>query len=104
MKKISVMVPCYNEVENIDAMSEAIVHIMEQELPNYDYELIFIDNCSQDGTRDKIEKICEEIIRELKNQKLVPRNMKSDFLQDYGLPIQQSIEDEQMKKWPPMVE
>ena len=45
-----------------------------------------------------------EIIRELKNQKLVPRNMKSDFLQDYGLPIQQSIEDEQMKKWPPMVE
>src|SRR5699024_4627398 len=27
-------------------------------LPNYDYELIFIDNHSFDGTRDILEKIC----------------------------------------------
>ena len=58
MKKISVMIPCYNEVENVVPMSEAVVSIMEKELSNYDYELLFIDNCSLDGTRDKLIEIC----------------------------------------------
>lgn len=58
MKKISVMIPCFNEVENVEPMSEAVVEIMEKELSNYDYELLFIDNCSMDGTREKLEKIC----------------------------------------------
>lgn len=58
MKKISVMIPCYNEVENVVPMSEAVVSIMEKELSNYDYELLFIDNCSLDGTRDKLVEIC----------------------------------------------
>ena len=58
MKKISVMIPCYNEVENVGPMSEAVVNILTQELAAYDYELLFIDNCSQDGTREKLEEIC----------------------------------------------
>lgn len=58
MKKISVMVPCFNEVENVIPISNAIVHIMETELSKYDYELLFIDNCSTDGTRDKLEELC----------------------------------------------
>lgn len=58
MKKISVMIPCYNEVENVVPMSEAVSEIMEKELPQYDYELLFIDNCSTDGTRDKLIDIC----------------------------------------------
>lgn len=58
MKKISVMIPCYNEVENVEPISEAVVDVLERELSNYDYELLFIDNCSTDGTRDKLEKIC----------------------------------------------
>ena len=57
-KKISVMIPCYNEVENVGPMSDAVVKIMTEELPQYDYELLFIDNCSQDGTQDKLEEIC----------------------------------------------
>lgn len=60
MKKISVMIPCYNEVENVQPISEAVVKIMTEQLSNYDYELLFIDNCSQDGTRDKIEEICSQ--------------------------------------------
>lgn len=59
-KKISIMIPCYNEIENVRPMSEAVVHIMEQELPEYEYELLFIDNCSQDGTREELEAICAE--------------------------------------------
>lgn len=58
MKKISVLIPCYNEVENVVPMSEAVTNILEKELSSYDYELVFIDNCSTDGTRDKLEEIC----------------------------------------------
>lgn len=60
MKKISVLVPCFNEVENVVPISEAIVDVLECELSRYDYELIFIDNASTDGTRALLEKICEK--------------------------------------------
>lgn len=58
MKKISVMVPCYNEVENVEPISFAIVNVLEEVLSQYDYEIVFIDNCSTDGTREKLEQIC----------------------------------------------
>ena len=51
MKKISVLIPCYNEVENAGPISKAVTDILEKELPQYDYELVFIDNDSTDGTR-----------------------------------------------------
>lgn len=60
MKKISVLIPCYNEVENVVPMSEAVTKILEDELSQYDYELVFIDNCSTDGTREKLEEICAQ--------------------------------------------
>lgn len=58
MKKISVMIPCYNETENVIPISEAVVDILEKQLSEYDYELVFIDNASTDGTRDKLRMIC----------------------------------------------
>ncbi len=58
MKKISVMVPCFNEKENVVPISEAIVKELETNLPEYDYEVLFIDNCSTDGTRDLLRLIC----------------------------------------------
>lgn len=54
------MIPCFNEVENVVPMSEAVIHEMEEKLPQYDYELMFIDNCSTDGTRDKLEILCAQ--------------------------------------------
>ncbi len=57
MKKVSIMVPCYNEEENVVPISEALVKQME-ELPQYDYEILFIDNCSQDKTRELLREIC----------------------------------------------
>ncbi len=59
MKKVSIMVPCYNEEENVVPMSRALVEQMEQ-LPQYDYEILFIDNCSQDNTRTLLRGICAE--------------------------------------------
>lgn len=57
MKKVSIMIPCYNEVENIEAITEAVAAQMEK-LPQYDYEILCIDNCSTDGTRELLRKIC----------------------------------------------
>ena len=59
-KKISIMIPCYNEEENARPIYEAVKDELERELPGYDYEILFIDNKSTDGTRRIIEKICEE--------------------------------------------
>lgn len=59
MKKVSVVVPTYNESGNILPMSEAIKNIFEKELPQYDYELIFIDNFSKDNTRAEITAACQ---------------------------------------------
>lgn len=60
MKKISIMIPCYNEVENVELMAQAVENVMQEALSQYEYELLFIDNCSTDGTRDVIEKICAD--------------------------------------------
>ncbi|NBJ96831.1 glycosyltransferase [bacterium 1xD8-48] len=60
MKKISVLIPCYNEIENVEPISRAVVNILEEKLSQYDYEILFIDNCSTDGTREKLEQICAE--------------------------------------------
>ena len=58
MKKISILIPCYNEIENVEPISRAVVDILESSLSRYDYEIVFIDNCSTDGTREKLEQIC----------------------------------------------
>ena len=59
-KKISIVIPTFNEEENVLPMSEAIVSIMKKELPKYAYELIFIDNCSTDNTQQKLREICAD--------------------------------------------
>ena len=58
-KIISIMIPCFNEVENVELMTKSIINVMAEALPQYDYEIVIIDNASTDGTRDVIEKICE---------------------------------------------
>ncbi len=57
MKKISIMVPCYNEEENVVPMSEALTKTLEA-MEGYDYEILFIDNCSLDNTRALLRDIC----------------------------------------------
>ncbi|MCR4798339.1 MAG: glycosyltransferase family 2 protein [Lachnospiraceae bacterium] len=58
MKKVSILIPCYNEEENVVPMSEAIRDLFEKELTQYDYELLFIDNASADRTRELLREIC----------------------------------------------
>lgn len=60
MKKISIVVPTYNEEENVVPISKAIVEELERSLANYDYELLFVDNCSTDRTQKLLRGLCEE--------------------------------------------
>ncbi len=63
MKKISILIPCYNESENVVPISKAVSAELEKNLPQYDSEIVFIDNCSTDGTRDLLRQICEENLK-----------------------------------------
>jgi len=56
LKKISVLIPTYNESENVIPLTDSIVHEFNK-LSEYDYEIIFIDNKSIDDTRDKIREL-----------------------------------------------
>ncbi|MBE5916754.1 MAG: glycosyltransferase [Pseudobutyrivibrio ruminis] len=48
--KISILVPCYNEEENVVSVAEEITRIMTTKLTGYEYEIIFRDNASTDNT------------------------------------------------------
>jgi glycosyltransferase involved in cell wall biosynthesis len=49
MKMISVVTPCYDEEENVQEIYSRVKAVF-QKLGQYDYENIFIDNASTDGT------------------------------------------------------
>ena len=59
-KKISVVIPTYNEEANVIPLADAIVGVLTGELAEYDYEIIFIDNHSKDSTQMKLRQLCRE--------------------------------------------
>ena len=58
MKTVSVLIPTYNELSNVEPLSEAIITEFSK-LTQYDYTITFIDNNSQDGTREKLRELCK---------------------------------------------
>ncbi|WP_270553693.1 glycosyltransferase family 2 protein [Cloacibacillus evryensis] len=59
MKTISILVPTYNEEDNITALVSALYNELKNNLASYDYEIIFIDNYSHDTTRSIINSYCQ---------------------------------------------
>ncbi len=53
--KLSLVVPCYNEAENVFAFQDAVVGAFEG--CGYDYEIIFVDDGSRDATLHNLRKI-----------------------------------------------
>ena len=55
--KLSVIIPCYNELNTIDAIIKAV-----NNSPYKNKEIIIVDDFSTDGTRDKLKKIEKLVI------------------------------------------
>ena len=52
--RLSVVIPCYNELNTIDAIINAV-----NNAPYKDKEIIIVDDCSSDGTREKLINVIE---------------------------------------------
>lgn len=57
-KIVSVVVPVYNEVTMIGEIYNRVDAVFKR-LTNYEYELVFFDDGSTDGTRDAVEELCK---------------------------------------------
>ena len=53
--KLSLVVPCYNEAENVCAFQDAVISAFQD--CGYDYEIIFVDDGSRDATLHNLKKI-----------------------------------------------
>lgn len=60
MKFLSIVSGCYNEEENVRELYDRITRVLAEDLPEYAYELILIDNCSQDKTVEILREICRK--------------------------------------------
>jgi len=64
MSLLSIIAPCYNEEESIFIFYEEFLKIYEDSIYPYDnnmqYELIFIDDGSEDNTLDEIKSLAEK--------------------------------------------
>lgn len=82
-KKVSIVIPTYNEEENIRPVTEAVANEIKTNLPDYNYEIVIIDNNSQDDTRPIIRSLCNENkrVKAIFNEK----NFGPDSSPYYGL-------------------
>ena len=53
--KLSLVVPCYNEAENVAAFQEAVIGAFEG--CGYDYEIVFVNDGSRDATLHNLKKL-----------------------------------------------
>ena len=53
--KLSLVVPCYNEAENVAVFQDAVISAFEG--CGYDYEIVFVDDGSQDATLHNLKKL-----------------------------------------------
>lgn len=53
--KLSLVVPCYNEAENVAAFQDAVIHAFDG--CGYAYEIIYVDDGSNDATLHNLRKL-----------------------------------------------
>ncbi len=55
LMKLSLVVPCYNEAENVAPFQEAAIHAFSG--CSYDFEIVFVDDGSKDATLHNLKKL-----------------------------------------------
>ncbi|MGD0279313.1 MAG: glycosyltransferase family 2 protein [Smithella sp.] len=112
MKKISIVTPCYNEEENVEALYKEVKKIFQESLKDYEYEHIFMDNASKDSTVSILKRLASvdknvKIIVNSRNFGHI-RSPYYGFLQTSGdafIPVAADLQDppslipEFIKKW-----
>jgi len=73
MKKISIVIPAYNEGGNVALVHEKIKEVFSG-LKNYDFEIIFVN----DGSRDDTQQGLEELSRKFEEVKFI------EFSRNFG--------------------
>ncbi len=73
MKKISIVVPCYNEQESINSFYNETINMINKIKDKYEYEIIFINDGSKDKTEQVIKKLREQ------NEKIVLISFSRNF-------------------------
>ena len=58
MKKVSVLIPCYNEERSLPLLYDALKAI-SNDIPNYDWEFLFVNDGSIDGTQEVLVRLRE---------------------------------------------
>ena len=59
MKKISIIVPVYNEQESLPFLYERLEKLINS-IENYEFEILFVNDGSEDKTLDIIEEIASK--------------------------------------------
>ena len=59
MKKISILIPCYNEEQSLPLLYPELVKLMDGN-PNYDWELMFVNDGSVDGTLQALQRLRQQ--------------------------------------------
>ena len=58
--KLSIVIPCYNEAKTIRSIVEAV-----RAAPVADKEIIIVDDCSNDGTREILKREIESLVSQI---------------------------------------
>ena len=58
MTLVSIVIPIYNEEENIAELTKRLENSVNSLSANYSFEIIFVDDHSSDKTQEELKKIC----------------------------------------------
>jgi glycosyltransferase involved in cell wall biosynthesis len=89
MPRISVISGCYNEEENVAELFARIVRVFEKQLPDYEFDVILIDNASEDRTVE----VLREIAQRDKRLKVIVNNRNFGHIRSAAHAFTQSTAD-----------
>lgn len=62
MKKITLLIPCFNEEDALPLLYDAIIQTIT-DLPQYEWEILLVNDGSQDGTMEAINDLRQKDVR-----------------------------------------